>query len=184
MLGDGLHRITLQLDSDASESEALEHSKWLARDFVYSQLSVFGLAQSSCTFDFVFCSEIQRTDLYLNYYRELSALFKANNDFQNSFRAFSAEFLRRKPQRQEYPESHVEMSCRYLLEELAVICCLAQDRSCTFVYPGSLTILEEIAEGKHPYVPKCLMQIDYVELKLKSRQKTRASKKRDRKLPN
>lgn len=171
MLGDGLHRITLQLDSNASEKEALEQSKWLARDFAYSQLSVFRLMESSCRFDFVFCSEIQRTERYLSYYGQLSALFRDNKEFQNSFRAFSTEFLRRKPQRKERPGNHVEMSCRYLLEELAVICCLAHDHPCTFVYPGSLTILQEIAEGKHPGVPACLMQIDYVELKLKSRDK-------------
>jgi len=43
MLGDGFHRITLQLDSSATENEALEHSKSLAREFAYSNLSVFNL---------------------------------------------------------------------------------------------------------------------------------------------
>jgi len=167
MLGDGLHRITLQLDYNASEIEALEHSKWLARDFAYSQLSVFGLREFGCRFDFVFCSEIQKTPCYLNYFSDLNALYWDNKEFQNSFRAFSSEFLRRKPQRQEHSDNHVEMSCRYLLEELAVICCLSQDSPCTFVYPGSLTILAEIAEGKHPRVPECLQHLDYVELKLK-----------------
>jgi tRNA-dependent cyclodipeptide synthase len=167
MLGDGLYRITLQLDSNVSENEALEHSKWLARDFAYSHLSVFKLRESSCRFDFVFCSEIQKTSSYRNYYGALCALYKENQDFQNSFKTFAFEFLRRKPRRQEHAHNHVEMSCRYLLEELAVICCLSQDSPCTFVYPGSLTILAEIAEGKHPCVPECLRNIDYIELKLK-----------------
>lgn len=167
MLGDGLHRITLQLDSNASENEALEHSKWLAQDFVYSHLSVFRLRESNCRFDFVFCSEIQRTSCYRKYYSELCALYKENQELQNSFKTFSSEFLRRKPQRQEHAANHMEMSCRYLLEELAVISCLSEDSPCTFVYPGSLTILAEIAEGQHPCVPECLRSIDYVELKLK-----------------
>ena len=172
MLGDGLHRITLQLDSDAPEDEALEHSKWLARDFVHSQGSVFTLTGSSCPFDFVFCSEIQAAHhSYSNYYNQVTALFHDNKAFQDSCRAFAYDFLKRKPRRQQNNAKHIEMSCRYVLEELAVISCLTQGFPCSFVYPGSLTILEEIARGKHPWVPECLLTIDYVELKLKSRHK-------------
>jgi tRNA-dependent cyclodipeptide synthase len=171
MLGDGLHRITLQMDTNVSESEALEYSKWLARDFVYSQLSVFSRRGSSCRFEFKFCSEIQSKQSYQNYHSELEALCEENKEFRNSIRAFSSDFLRRKPQRREHLDTHIQMSRQYILEELGVICCLAQDFPCTFVYPGSLTILEEIAEGKHPCVPACLLQMDYVELKLKGRQK-------------
>jgi tRNA-dependent cyclodipeptide synthase len=168
MLGDGLHRITLQLDSSVGENEALERSKWLARDFAYSNLSIFNLRESDCRFDFVFCSEIQNTHDYRNYYGQLRDVFRDDKEFQNSVEVFSVEFLRRKTYRQ-HSDKHLELSCQYLLEELAVICCLAQASPCTFVYPGSLTILEEIAGGKHPSVPACLLQIDYVELKLKGR---------------
>jgi tRNA-dependent cyclodipeptide synthase len=171
MLGDGLYRITLQLDSDLSENEALEHSKWLARDFVHSQLPVFILRESGCRFDFKFSSEIQSTDCYSRYYSQMCSLFRNNEQFQDSCSAFAHQFLQRKPQRQENAGKHVEMSCRYLLEELAVICCLAHDSPCSFIYPGSLSILEEIAHGKHPGVPRCLLNIDYVKLELKSRHK-------------
>lgn len=174
MLGDGIHRITLQLDSgdnatSAGENEALERSKWLARDFAYSNLSVFNLRESTCRFHFVFCSEIQKGHDYLTYYSQLLALFGENRKFQNSVEAFASAFLSRKSSRQERSKQHVELSCQYLLEELAVICCLAQASPCAFIYPGSLTILEEIADGQHPSVPACLLQIDYVKLDLKGR---------------
>jgi tRNA-dependent cyclodipeptide synthase len=171
MLGDGLHRLTLQMDSATSENESLEQSKWLARDFVHSQLSVFGLARASCRFDFSFTSEIQQTTRYASYYDRLCALVRDAQEFQDSLAVFSNDFLERKPLRQKNKERHLAMSRQYLLEELAVICCLAQDYPCTFVYPGSLTILEEIAQGKHPYLPDHLLHIDYVELKLKNREK-------------
>ena len=171
MLGDGLYRITLQLDSDVSENEALEHSKWLARDFVHSQLLVFIFRESRCRFDFKFSSEIQSTDCYSRYYSQLWSLFWNNKQFQHSCRAFADQFLQRKPQRRVNADRHLEMSCRYLLEELAVICCLAHDSPCSFIYPGSLSILDEIAHGKHQGVPLCLLNIDYVELKLKHRHK-------------
>jgi tRNA-dependent cyclodipeptide synthase len=167
MLGDGLHRITLQLDTKLSEREALEHSRWLARDFVQSQSSVFNMHNPR--FDFIFCSDIQQTQRYREYRTALDSLFQDAPEFRQSFFAFSRAFLERRPQRQAAEHHHVEMSCRYLLEELAILCCLSQDYPWTFVYPGSLTILEEIAQGKHTGVPAGLLQMEYVELKLKRR---------------
>ena len=82
---------------------------------------------------------------------------------------FASDFLGCKPSRENSNEKHVDLSIRYLLEELAVISCLAEEAPCTFVYPGSLTILEEIADGKHPDLPAPLHTTDYVELKLKHR---------------
>lgn len=170
MLGDGLYRLTLQLDSDTRENDALEYSKWLARDFVQTQWPVFHLRESNCQFDFKFCSDVLTNDpCYPAYYGQVCALFAGNATFQESCRAFARDFLRRKPEREASSEKHVDLSSRYLLEELAVISCLAQEGPCTFVYPGSLTILEEIADGKHPGVPAPLLTIDYVELKLKHR---------------
>jgi tRNA-dependent cyclodipeptide synthase len=174
MMGDGVHRITLLLDSGENctlvkETEALERSKWLARDWTYSNLSAFNVLESPCRFNFVFMAEIQKTQDYLTYYNQLLALFSDDREFQYSVEAFASAFLSRKPSRQEHSKINIELSCRYILEELAVIGCLAQSSPCAFVYPGSLTLMKEIAEGLHPSVSACLQQIDYVELHLKRR---------------
>jgi tRNA-dependent cyclodipeptide synthase len=168
MLGDSLHRITLRLNSSTDEGEALERSKWLARDFVYSSNSIFNLGDSAYRFDFVYCSGVQNTSEYKSYYNQLRGLFGAKKEFKQSVDNFASYYLSRSPGR-EHSDNAVELSRTYLLEELAVICCLAEDSPCTFVHPKSLTILAEIAEGKHPYLPPALQQIDYVELKLKRR---------------
>jgi hypothetical protein len=78
MLGDSLHRITLQLNSSTDEDEALERSKRLARDFVYSTNSIFNSRESAYRFDFVFCSEIWKTTEYNSYYSQLLNLFRTN----------------------------------------------------------------------------------------------------------
>jgi tRNA-dependent cyclodipeptide synthase len=170
MLGDGLYRLTLQLESDSRENDALEYSKWLARDYVQTQWPVFHLRESNCQFEFQFCSDVLTNDLsYPAYYAHVCSLFAKDARFQESCRAFARDFLRRRPEREASSEKHIDLSSRYLLEELAVISCLAQEGPCTFLYPGSLTILEEIADGKHPGVPAPLRTIDYIELKLKHR---------------
>jgi tRNA-dependent cyclodipeptide synthase len=138
---------------------------------VYSQWSVFTLRESNCHFDFTFCSDVLQNDSrYPGYYAQVCSLFESEETFREGCNAFAREFLRRKPQRQESSAKHIDMSSRYLLEELAVISCLAEDGPCSFVYPGSLTVLEEIAEGKHPGVPAPLHAVDYIELKLKHRE--------------
>lgn len=172
MVGDGVHRITLLLDSGETlveETEALERSKWLARDWTYSNLSSFNLMDFSCRFNFVFMAEIQKTNDYITYYNQLLAFFRDDREFQHSVEAFASAFLSRKPSRQVPSKNNIDLSCRYLLEELAVIGCLAQSSPCAFVYPGSLTLMKEIAGGLHPSAPACLQQVDYVELRLKRR---------------
>jgi tRNA-dependent cyclodipeptide synthase len=168
MLGDSLHRITLRLNSSMDEDAALERSKWLARDFVYSSNSIFNPGGSAYRFNFVYCSGVQNTPEYNSYYHQLRGLVGANKEFKKSVDDFASYYLSRNPDR-EHSDTAVDLSSTYLLEELAVICCLAQASPCTFVYPGSLTILQEIADGKHPYLPPGLLEIDYVELQLKRR---------------
>jgi tRNA-dependent cyclodipeptide synthase len=168
MLGDSLHRITLRLNSSTDENEALERSKWLARDFIYSSNSIFNPEESAYQFNFVYCSGVQNTSEYKSYYNQLRALFVAKKEFKKSVDDFASYYLSRNPGR-VHSDAAVDLSSTYLLEELAVICCLAQASPCTFVYPGSLAILQEIADGMHPYLPPSLLQIDSVRLQLKRR---------------
>jgi len=170
MVGDGLYRISLQMDSNSRENDALEYSRWIARDFVHSQWPVFTFRESDCHFDVRFCADVLTSDsCYPAYYAQVNSLFATDKAFHESCTAFAYDFLRRRPERQDNTEKNIDQSCRYLLEELAIISCLAQDGPCSFVYPGSLTILGEIAHGQHPGLPAPLLNIDYVELKLKHR---------------
>ena len=167
LLGDGLHRITLQMELGMPETLSLEHSKWLARDFVHTQQSVFGGGDSDPSFSFVYCSDIQKTQEYLAHYQAILALYGINQCFRDSFHEFADLFVARRPVLPEHRGRLAAMSRQYLLEELAVFACLARDSPRTFIYPGSLTILDEIASGKHPDVPAGLLEMDYVELKIK-----------------
>ena len=167
MVGDSLHRINLQLDAGLPESAALEQAQWLGRNFVHSQHSVFFGDEPDQFFRFVYCSDIQQSQEYAGYYQSIVALHRDNPGFKEAFYQFAEFFVKRRSPQPEMAERDVEMSCRYLMEELAIISCLAQESTRTFVYPGSLTILDEIASGKHPDVPSGLLEMDYVELKLK-----------------
>ena len=56
---------------------------------------------------------------------------------------------------------------KYLLEEMAIICCEYRHGFSAIVYPGSLTTVSEISEGLHPNAPYELKNMTTIELKLK-----------------
>lgn len=167
MIGDSLHRITLQMDSQLPEFVALAHSQWLAQEFVHAHQSIFSKEGDVDFFKFEYCSNVQKNPMFSNYYREICGNYEQNLSFRNSFHLFSELFVGRRIVPPECKDAWEGMSRQYLMEELAIIACLAQERPRTFVYPGSLTILDEIASGKHLNIPNSLMMLDYVELKLK-----------------
>lgn len=170
LVGDSLHRITLQIDQGLSENQALNNALILGREYVNRESNVFECYSDACSFNFIFCSEIQETEDYVRYYEQLSSLFRSDEQFANSIKSFARTYiLRRFAENSESFERYVEMSCAYLLEELAIFACLAQYDLSIMVYPGSLAIFEEISEGQHPKVPDCLKKIIHVSLRFKKR---------------
>ncbi len=170
MIGDSLHRITLQTDQGLQENKALNKALLLGREYIDRESLVFERHADTCSFDIVLSSEIQKWDDYVEYYEKIQHLFGQGEKFANSVKSFAKTFiLRRFKQNSEDFNRCVEMSCRYLLEEFAIFACLAQSGLSVMVYPGYLAIFEEIAEGQHPDVPDCLQKIIHVSLHLRRR---------------
>jgi len=55
------------------------------------------------------------------------------------------------------------------MEELAIMADVARQGASVFVYPGALTLLQEITEGLHPAAPDVLRNLTSVSLDLKRR---------------
>jgi tRNA-dependent cyclodipeptide synthase len=171
VIGDSIHQITLQINQGLKEKKALNKALLLGRQYVDNASYVFDNYIDTCIFNVIFCSEIQQCQDYFKYYEQLSNLIRQDEKFANSVKFSGKEFvLRHFEQNTENFDRYVELSSRYLLEELAVFACLVKDDLSIMIYPGSLLkILEEIAEGYHPGVPDSLKKIVYVSLHLKGR---------------
>ncbi|BAZ53967.1 hypothetical protein NIES4103_66510 [Nostoc sp. NIES-4103] len=170
MIGDRLHRITLQIDEGLNEEQALNKALILGREYINREGVVFERHIDTCTFDVVFSSEIQKWDTYAEYYKKIQYLFAEDKKFANSVNSFARKFIERRFSASNEEFNHyIEMSCTYILEELAIFACLAESSLSAMVYPGSLYIFEEIAEGQHPSLPESLQKIIYVALSLKRR---------------
>ncbi|MBC1237261.1 tRNA-dependent cyclodipeptide synthase [Nostoc sp. 2RC] len=171
LIGDSIHRITLQINQGLKEKQALNKALIQGREYVENANYVFDNYIKTCIFNVIFCSEIQQSEDYFKYYEQLQNLIRKDEKFANSVKSSVKEFvLRHFEQNTENFDFYVELSSKYLLEELALFTCLIKYDLSIMIYPGSLLkIFEEIAEGHYAGVPDSLKKIVHVSLHLKSR---------------
>lgn len=173
LIGDSLHRLTLQIDHrDLTERQALTQALLLGKAYINTELAVFDRHLNTCTFEFIYCSEIQQLNNYQEYYEIFQDLCQNNVKLAEAVNTFSLEFVRRHLEiNRSCISDHdfLEICRQYLLEELAIFACLFESHLCPILYPGSLSIFEEIAKGEHADVPACLQNMIYVSLRFKRR---------------
>jgi tRNA-dependent cyclodipeptide synthase len=171
LIGDGIHRITLQVNYGLDEESSIQRALKLGKSFYYNEKHVFERFKSRCEFDFLFCSDIQKSDDYKVYHDYLISLFNNDSGFRSSVRSFGEEYhsKRSTPFTPEEWEKVVNSSCAYFLEEFAIFACLFKNGFSTMVYPGSFSTLSEIAAGLHPQALDELKNLTVVSLHIKKR---------------
>ncbi len=102
----------------------------------------------------------------------LNELFASDADFRESVEKDAFAFVRRQTKRNQKfavsPEEAAELSCEYLLEEIAVFSALSEQGWKVELYPGpELNVLVEIANGKYQNVPQGLKERVNVELHIR-----------------
>ncbi len=147
LIGDTIHRITLEVTQGLAPEVALIEALALGREFIHRERRVFERWREQTEFSFVTCGEIQQRPAYHDYHRDLVHLFKTDIPFSESVESFSHAYYRG---RSTYlgPEESIRRSVDYFLEEFAVFACLQQQGLPVFVYPGSFSTLAEIAAGR------------------------------------
>ncbi|MBD2525812.1 tRNA-dependent cyclodipeptide synthase [Nostoc sp. FACHB-133] len=169
-VGDSIHRITLQINQGLNEYQARNKALILGREYIYNAGYVFEGYAANYDYDVIFCSDIQKTEDYFKYHEQLHKAVKDDIKISNLFKLYAREFvLHHFESNTENFELYVEMSSRYLLEEIAIAACLVKYDLSIMIYPGSLGIFKEIALGHYPGIPDCLQNIIYVYLRLKGR---------------
>jgi tRNA-dependent cyclodipeptide synthase len=110
------------------------------------------------------------TDEYKKSKTLLDHLFISNPDFGESVQKDARSFVTRQAKRDRLaiqPSKAVELSCQYLLEEVAVFSALAEQGWQVELYPGpELRVLVEVAKGKYYTIPEGLKKRISVELEV------------------
>jgi len=169
LIGDGIHRITLEINGTPVRYAA-NRALRMGREVIDGDAVIFNRHQRECRFHVISTAELQKTDSYHYYHQSLSRLFDEDDKFKASVMLFAQEFVgnrfQQDPGRLEYCR---RLSCDYLLEEVAITALLIQQGVFVFVYPGTLTIMQELSLGQHPGAPQEFNQLVSVNIRQKRR---------------
>ena len=99
----------------------------------------------------------------------LDDLFASNDDFHSAVEKDARSFIgRQKKSKRRFvvnDDEAINISCEYLLEEIAVFSALSEQGWDVELYPGpELSVLLDVAEGRFPAVPKGLQNRVNVQL--------------------
>lgn len=171
LVGDSIHRITLESTRCMPPPEAYERALELGRQFVEERQPVFDAFRDRTKFTFVTCGEVQTWAPYSGYHERLRELFAHDEKFRSSVEVFGRDYHRKHSAGvcAEELERRVRRSSEYFLEEFAIFACLQRNGIPVMVYPGSFSTLSEIARGEHPEALDELRELVVVSLHLKGR---------------
>ena len=170
LVGDSIHRITLQSNHGWTEEVATKRALELGQEFLNREQNTFKKFEGRCTFTPVLCSEVENQPDCKAYHDDLKELFTQNSKFRASIQAFGEAYHSKKKHLLNTSdwEDLVQSSCDYFLEEYAIFASLQKNHP-ALIYPGTFSTLSEIAEGEHPDAPTALKNLMAVSLRIRQR---------------
>ena len=169
LIGDGIHRITLEINGMSPEYTA-NRALLMGREIIDGDAMLFKRHKNNCQFHVISTAELQKTASYHHFHQALCRLFHEDEAFKRSVMQFARDFVSHQHydsvERLTYCQ---QLSCQYLLEEVAITAMLLQQGVSVFVYPGTLTIMQELSLGQHPSAPREFERLISVNLRLKRR---------------
>lgn len=171
LVGDSIHRLTLQSLKGFQPSMAMAVALELGDEFLRGSQPIFERFSTVTQFEFVKCNAIQAEVAYQYFYNQLAQLYSTDALFKQSVSSFAEHYLRKKLEAIEPLERarRIGLSANYFLEEFAIFACMQQQGHSVMVYPGSFSTLSEIALGVHSQAPKELKALTIVSLCIKGR---------------
>ncbi|MFO6424160.1 tRNA-dependent cyclodipeptide synthase [Motilimonas sp. KMU-193] len=169
LLGDHVHRLTLQMNNDFTREESFNHAINLGNSFLSSQGHILRNSKTGKPFDLVRGSEIYHLPEVLGYLSVLKTIFEQDIEFRSAVEHFADQFIAR--QHIVQPNRAIQLSSEYVLEELAETCYMISSGYETLVYPGSLAIFQQISDKKFSDLPVELDKLVNVSLRIKRRGK-------------
>jgi tRNA-dependent cyclodipeptide synthase len=171
LVGDSIHRLTLESSSRMPAREAHDRALRLGREFMEENRDIIAAYQSVTRFEFITCHEIQQTPEYFEHHRALISYFCRSPAFRESVESFGLRYHRNDWDMlsEEEREHRLKISSNYFIEEFSIFACLVNRGIKVMVYPGSFSTLAEIADNKFPGISKELESLCVVSLHFKKR---------------
>jgi tRNA-dependent cyclodipeptide synthase len=173
LVGDSLGRISLQVREGMDPETAEREARALGQRYATETEALFRRYTSeTVTFEFKFGTEYAKHPCFEPYLANVRALYEKDAAFQQLVHDFGDMYLQRTATsigEARLTERWQQLAREYLIEEIALLACLAADGWTTLVYPGSIDSIIEIAEGRYPALPASLKDLGFVALWLDSK---------------
>jgi tRNA-dependent cyclodipeptide synthase len=171
LVGDSIHRLTLESRASHSPQEARSKAQRLGKDFMEDNRELVASYRPTTRFEFVTCHDIQQTQEYATHHREISAYFLRSPAFRESIESFGLRYHRNDWDALSVADRQYRLrySSSYFLEEFSIFACLVKRGIKVMVYPGSFSTLAEIADHKFHGVSEALESLCVVSLNFKRR---------------
>ena len=171
LIGDRIHRITLETTLGMPPAVALTEATRLGQDFMDEHRALLDSYADRTVFDYVTCGEIQDSEVFRRHFGAIRDYFDRVPAFRASVETFGRNYHRHDWEQLTADERawRLECSSRYFLEEFAVFATLVGQGTRVMVYPGSFSTLAEIADGAFPGILPELEQLTVVSIQLKRR---------------
>ncbi len=170
IVGDHLCRFNEQIINGPDNSLADKLAEKLGDSFIKQTKGLFSQLPAK-KFKLTRWKEHLHTEQFKKAKIIIDELSRSNEDFNSSVKYDAQSFVGRLKKRHQNMavdmEEAINLSCKYILEEVAVFSSLSEQGWTVELYPGSeLRVLVEVANGKYPSVPKGLKTRVNVELKI------------------
>jgi len=172
LVGDSIHRITLESTKRLEGADSLAQAYALGREFIEEQEPVFQMFEDLTQFSFLTCGQVQTWPAYGVHHSDLAKLYHSDRPFRESVDRFGTQYHSKHSAHLSSEEvaHRIRRSADYFLEEFAIFACLRQELGLgVMVYPGTFSTLSEIARGEHPAAPPPLNELVVVSLHMRGR---------------
>ncbi|MDW6004853.1 tRNA-dependent cyclodipeptide synthase [Vibrio mangrovi] len=169
LLGDYIHRLTLQIRDGLSEEDALKIALAMGDKYIQQNEYILNEYINNLHVNFIRGSEIHDNEKFKIYFQKIKSEYDSDVEFRTAVNKFSRIFISRSSDEEAISDMDVFLSSLYVLEELAETCYMISLGHNVLLYPGSLAIFENIADGLFPNLPDEFKQLVNVSIRLKSR---------------
>jgi tRNA-dependent cyclodipeptide synthase len=171
VIGDYLFRHNEKILSGKTDTDAIK-SALLRGDTYVQELNDLLAEVGQQKFKIVRWKKLYNKESTQEAFVKLKNMYQCDSEFQKQVKDSATNFIfRKQKQGKNIPhqvDEAIELSCKYLLEEMSVFNTLVGLGWKVEVYPGEqIPILEKIIENKFPSSPENLQERVFVNLKLK-----------------
>lgn len=170
LVGDSLGRISLEVREGLAPEVAEREARALGKRYAAETEAIFRrYTTSEVSFEIRYGTEYADHKSFRCYLHDVHTLYEQDDAFRALVHSFGGDYQARTARSVGNHEVGLNerwqrLAHEYLLEEIALFACLAEDGWPVLVYPGSIDSIIEVAEGRFPSLPAPLRALQFIAL--------------------